>query len=250
MACSSRRSPSPSRAGRSRASARRASWRRTLTCGAIPRRLLLPGTLNAHNHSFQSMLRGIADDCDFFTWRDNALYAYSPHMDEEAVYHGARFAFAEMMRNGVTTVCDFFYIHRGGNENDHAVIRAARDLGMRIVLAPHDVRLGRRADASIRRRLTTAVGAHARAMAGVSWARRRACAARATLAARRQPGDDPGRIEARRGTGHALPHARRRGTLRARHHPREVWPDADSLAGVARPGAGAADDHPRLLAGG
>jgi 5-methylthioadenosine/S-adenosylhomocysteine deaminase len=99
-----------------------------------PRRLLMPGTLNAHNHSFQSMLRGIADDCDFFTWRDKALYAYSPRMDERAVYHGARFAFAEMIRNGVTTVCDFFYIHRDGNENDHAVIRAARDLGMRIVL--------------------------------------------------------------------------------------------------------------------
>ncbi|HEX6122881.1 MAG TPA: hypothetical protein VFY89_06965, partial [Ktedonobacterales bacterium] len=34
----------------------------------LPRRLLVPGTLNAHNHSFQSLLRGIADDCDFFTW--------------------------------------------------------------------------------------------------------------------------------------------------------------------------------------
>src|SRR5262249_16359074 len=101
----------------------------------FPRRLLVPGTLNAHNHSFQSMLRGIGDDCDFFTWRDRALYAYTPRMDTEAVYQGARFAFAEMIRNGVTTVCDFFYIHRGGNENDHAVIRAAHDLGMRIVLA-------------------------------------------------------------------------------------------------------------------
>jgi 5-methylthioadenosine/S-adenosylhomocysteine deaminase len=100
-----------------------------------PRRLLVPGTLNAHNHSFQSMLRGIADDCNFFDWRDKALYAYTPYMTEEAVYHGARFAFAEMIRNGVTTVCDFFYIHREGNANDHAVIRAARDLGMRIVLA-------------------------------------------------------------------------------------------------------------------
>src|SRR4029450_13188542 len=65
------------------------------------RRLLMPGTLNAHNHSVQSMLRGIADDGDFFTWRDKALYADSPRMDEQAVYHGARFAFAEMIRNGV-----------------------------------------------------------------------------------------------------------------------------------------------------
>jgi len=100
----------------------------------FPRRLLVPGTINAHNHSFQSMLRGIADDCNFFTWRDKALYGYTPRMTEQAVYHGARFAFAEMIRNGVTTVCDFFYIHSGGNANDRAVIRAAQDLGMRIVL--------------------------------------------------------------------------------------------------------------------
>ncbi|MGH2486860.1 MAG: amidohydrolase family protein, partial [Ktedonobacterales bacterium] len=105
------------------------------TMERFPRRLVVPGTLNAHNHSFQSMLRGIADDCNFFDWRDKALYGYTPYMNEEAVYHGARFAFAEMIRNGVTTVCDFFYIHRDGNANDHAVIRAARDLGMRIVLA-------------------------------------------------------------------------------------------------------------------
>ena len=97
--------------------------------------LLIPGTLNAHNHSFQSLLRGVADDCDFFTWRDRALYGYTPYMDAEAVYHGARFAFAEMLRAGVTTVCDFFYIHRGGNDNDRAVIRAARDIGIRLVLA-------------------------------------------------------------------------------------------------------------------
>ncbi|MDE3231641.1 MAG: amidohydrolase, partial [Chloroflexota bacterium] len=45
-----------------------------VTVERFPRRLLLPGTINAHNHSFQSLLRGVADDCDFFTWRDRALY--------------------------------------------------------------------------------------------------------------------------------------------------------------------------------
>ncbi|HET9979502.1 MAG TPA: amidohydrolase [Ktedonobacterales bacterium] len=100
-----------------------------------PRRLLVPGTINAHNHSFQSLLRGIGDDCNFFTWRDRALYGYTPYMDERTVYAGALFAFAEMLRAGVTTVCDFFYIHRDGNANDHAVIRAANDLGIRLMLA-------------------------------------------------------------------------------------------------------------------
>ncbi len=101
----------------------------------FPQRLMLPGTINAHNHSFQSLLRGIADDCDFFTWRDKALYGYTPRMTEDVIYHAARYAFAEMLRAGVTTVCDFFYIHSGSNANDRAVIRAARDVGIRITLA-------------------------------------------------------------------------------------------------------------------
>ena len=249
MACSSRRSPSLSRAGRSRASARASELAPDADVRRFPRRLLVPGTLNAHNHSFQSMLRGIADDCDFFTWRDNALYGYTPHMDEQAVYHGARFAFAEMIRNGVTTVCDFFYIHRDGNANDRAVIRAAQRPRHAHRAGAHDVRLGGRAASSIRRPSPTRW--RARASSGRSIVGATTCmSARAALAARRQPGDDPGRIDARRGTGHALPHARRRGALRARHHPREVRQDADSLAGVAGPGAGAHDDHPRLLAGG
>jgi 5-methylthioadenosine/S-adenosylhomocysteine deaminase len=106
-----------------------------ITIEAFPHRLMLPGTINAHNHSFQSLLRGVADDCDFFTWRDKALYGYTPRMSEQVIYQAARFAFAEMLRSGVTTVCDFFYIHNGSNANDHAVIRAARDVGIRIMLA-------------------------------------------------------------------------------------------------------------------
>jgi 5-methylthioadenosine/S-adenosylhomocysteine deaminase len=106
-----------------------------LAVEAHPQRLMLPGTINAHNHSFQSLLRGVADDCDFFTWRDRALYGYTPRMSREVIYHAARFAFAEMLRNGVTTVCDFFYIHDNSNANDRAVIQAARDVGIRITLA-------------------------------------------------------------------------------------------------------------------
>jgi len=96
---------------------------------------LLPGSINAHNHSFQSLLRGIAADEPFLTWRDQALYKYSPKLDAEALYAGALLAFGEMLTYGVTTVADFFYIHDNSNENDLAVIQAAQDLGIRIVLA-------------------------------------------------------------------------------------------------------------------
>lgn len=96
---------------------------------------MTPGTVNAHNHSFQSLLRGIAADEPFLVWRDEALYKYSPALDAQMIYNGALFAFAEMMLYGVTTVTDFFYIHNDGTENDEAVIQAAQDLGIRFVMA-------------------------------------------------------------------------------------------------------------------
>lgn len=96
---------------------------------------LVPGTINAHNHSFQSLLRGIAVDRPFLEWRDEALYKYTPLLDEEAIYTGALFAFGEMLKYGATTVSDFFYVHNNGTKTDEAVIQAANDLGIRLVMA-------------------------------------------------------------------------------------------------------------------
>src|SRR6476619_3352261 len=109
--------------------------RHELDDGTVPvtdlgRRAMLPGTVNAHNHSFQSLLRGFGDDLPFLEWRDKALYRFSPRLDTGGVYTGALFAFAEMALHGVTTVCDFFYLNNGGNDNARAVIAAARALGM------------------------------------------------------------------------------------------------------------------------
>lgn len=100
-----------------------------------PEFALVPGTVNAHNHSFQSLLRGIAADRPFLEWRDESLYKYSPKLRVQDIYTGALFAFCEMMKCGVTTVCDFFYLHNDGVAGDEAVIRAAHDAGIRLVLA-------------------------------------------------------------------------------------------------------------------
>src|SRR5438270_5177800 len=108
---------------------------RGATVVALGSRVLVAGTVNAHNHSFQSLLRGFGDDLPFLEWRDKALYRFSPRLGTDGVYTGALFAFAEMALHGVTTVCDFFYLNDGGNDNARAVIAAARALGLRIVLA-------------------------------------------------------------------------------------------------------------------
>ncbi|HRC55781.1 MAG: amidohydrolase family protein [Myxococcales bacterium] len=99
------------------------------------RRAMIPGTVNAHNHSFQSLLRGIGDDLPFLEWRDRALYRYSPRLGAEDMGTAALFAFGEMLLHGVTTVCDFYYLNAQGNDHASATIEAARRLGMRMVMA-------------------------------------------------------------------------------------------------------------------
>jgi 5-methylthioadenosine/S-adenosylhomocysteine deaminase len=96
---------------------------------------VLPGTVNGHGHSFQSLLRGLGDDLTFMGWRDRVLYPFAERLDREAIKTGALFDFAEMAKAGVTTAVDFFYIHDRTNENDLAVAEAARELGIRAVLA-------------------------------------------------------------------------------------------------------------------
>jgi 5-methylthioadenosine/S-adenosylhomocysteine deaminase len=101
----------------------------------LPGKALLPGTVNAHCHTFQSLLRGLGDDLDFMAWRDRVLYPYSGRLDREGIYLGAAFAFAEMLIHGATTCVDFFYLQDEGNDNAEAVIQAAKDTGIRLVLA-------------------------------------------------------------------------------------------------------------------
>src|SRR5262250_865306 len=95
------------------AGARRIDW---------PRRAMVPGTVNTHNHSFQSLLRGIGDDLPFLTWRDQALYRYSPRLGPDDMASAALFAFGEMLLHGVTTVCDFYYVNHQSNDNAAATI--------------------------------------------------------------------------------------------------------------------------------
>jgi 5-methylthioadenosine/S-adenosylhomocysteine deaminase len=96
---------------------------------------IVPGTVNAHGHAFQNLLRGFAADRPFASWRDDVLYPFSERLDGDAIYAGALFAFAEALLAGVTTTVDFFYLNDGANDNAERVVQAARDIGIGLVLA-------------------------------------------------------------------------------------------------------------------
>ncbi|MEA2461258.1 MAG: 5-methylthioadenosine/S-adenosylhomocysteine deaminase [Actinomycetota bacterium] len=96
---------------------------------------IVPGSVNAHGHSFQNLLKGFADDRTFESWRDDVLYPFAERLSPDDIYAGAVFAFAEAALAGVTTIVDFFYLHDESNENAERVLAAARDVGIRLVFA-------------------------------------------------------------------------------------------------------------------
>jgi 5-methylthioadenosine/S-adenosylhomocysteine deaminase len=109
---------------------------RDLEVRAFPAdRLVVPGFINGHSHAYQILLRGWADDWPFQRWRSEALYRVVPQLTPDDVYWTFVTAFSEMLAAGITTVAEFFYLNGAGNAHAEAAIRAARDTGIRLVLA-------------------------------------------------------------------------------------------------------------------
>jgi formimidoylglutamate deiminase len=110
-------------------------------------RAMLPGLVNAHSHAFQRVIRGRTEyrsqntSDSFWTWREQ-MYATATTLTPEEIYAASRLAFLEMALSGITAVGEFNYIHHSpdgtpySNPNllAHEVIRAARDVGIRIAL--------------------------------------------------------------------------------------------------------------------
>lgn len=128
-----------------------ASANALLSCPVIAyrkeNRIVLPGIASAHSHAFQRALRARTQRSasnqagSFWSWR-GLMYEVAAKMSPDDVFALSRFAFIELVRSGVTAVGEFHYLHhdRSGMpyadrlELSDAVIRAAREAGLRITL--------------------------------------------------------------------------------------------------------------------
>jgi formimidoylglutamate deiminase len=107
----------------------------------------LPALATAHSHAFQRALRGDAQrpgpagSDDFWSWR-TAMYRLAEGLTPESIHAISLVAYRELHRAGVRTVGEFHYVHHqpGGEPYAErtlladAVIRAAREAGLRIAL--------------------------------------------------------------------------------------------------------------------
>ena len=101
----------------------------------------LPGLVNAHSHAFQRVLRGRTEQRSAEA-RDAAGRKALEKLSGEDVFDAARLVFLEMLLSGITCVGEFHYLHGAPagqppadpNALAREVIRAARDVGLRISL--------------------------------------------------------------------------------------------------------------------
>ncbi|CAN5344993.1 formimidoylglutamate deiminase [soil metagenome] len=107
----------------------------------LSRHALVPGFVNAHSHAFQRGLRSQTQRFDtgagnFWSWRET-MYRLAEALDVESFYETSKQCFTEMLRAGMTSVGEFHYLHHAGQKQwafDEAVIAAAQDAGIRLVL--------------------------------------------------------------------------------------------------------------------
>ncbi|PIQ25517.1 hypothetical protein COW36_20955 [bacterium (Candidatus Blackallbacteria) CG17_big_fil_post_rev_8_21_14_2_50_48_46] len=107
----------------------------------FPQALILPGCVNTHSHAFQVLLRPTTGQPRHFQdWVDRFLYPLVLAQDEDTLYASALLVFSQMLKQGITTVGEFFYLNNlpdgssSRQRNVQAVLQAARDLGLRISL--------------------------------------------------------------------------------------------------------------------
>ena len=112
----------------------------------LKNRALLPGMVNAHSHAFQRVIRARTEyrtstNDSFWTWRE-MMYLAANRLDAEDIYDASRMAFLEMALSGITSVGEFHYLHHAPDGTSYEdpnllskeVVRAARDVGLRITL--------------------------------------------------------------------------------------------------------------------
>jgi 5-methylthioadenosine/S-adenosylhomocysteine deaminase len=101
------------------------------------RYLVVPGMVNAHNHSNENWFRGMWDNLPLEPWM---LFSYpalaAPAQTPDEIYLRTVFGAIEQLKSGATCVVDFLYELDGfSDESLDAVVRAYRDVGLRALIA-------------------------------------------------------------------------------------------------------------------
>ena len=101
---------------------------------------VLPGLVNGHTHLSQTFMRGLADDRPLLRWLKEVIWPLQAAMTPDDLYLAAKLGLVENLRCGATTVVQHHKLP--GRDHVAAVVQAAADVGIRMVLARGWVDMG------------------------------------------------------------------------------------------------------------
>jgi cytosine/adenosine deaminase-related metal-dependent hydrolase len=73
--------------------------------------LIMPGLVQAHVHTCQTLARGRADDLELLDWLRTVIWPYEAALDPEAMTATAELACAELLLGGTTAILDMGTVH-------------------------------------------------------------------------------------------------------------------------------------------
>lgn len=80
----------------------------------LPGRIIIPGLINAHMHTAQTLLRGTADDLELVSWLCERIWPLQGNFTPEDGYAAARLSIAEMLKSGTTCFLESMFANRYG----------------------------------------------------------------------------------------------------------------------------------------
>ena len=92
------------------------------------KKIVIPGLINTHTHSYMSIFRNIADDLSFSDWLFGRISPLEDKLTPDDMYWGAMLAAIEMIKTGTTCFVDM-------NMSMESVMKAVTDSGLRAVLS-------------------------------------------------------------------------------------------------------------------
>ncbi|MFC8519706.1 amidohydrolase family protein [Streptomyces sp. NPDC057257] len=90
-------------------------------------RIVMPGFVDNHRHSWQTAFRGVGADWTFPEWALAMHGTVKPHYRPEDVYVGTLLGRLEALHSGVTTMLDWYHVAQTP-EHEDAAVAALRDV--------------------------------------------------------------------------------------------------------------------------
>jgi 5-methylthioadenosine/S-adenosylhomocysteine deaminase len=89
-------------------------------------RIVMPGFVDNHRHTWQTPFRGVGADWTFGEWAVAMHGTVKPHYQPEDVYLATLLGRLEALHSGVTTMLDWYHVAQGP-EHEDAAVAALRD---------------------------------------------------------------------------------------------------------------------------